>query len=269
MMRAAELVAKFAPEAPADAVELAERELLSGTARGAVVISEDGRVVAGAARVLAAERLGLDLLPVRMLGQSGAEARPLRRRRERGVDSRSGCEGIVGQTVWRPAVFSRHDVSWIACRAWRCRTRKRDVAAFREAKRSAPEPLLRSASEELAVVIRRLFGGLEGWRVTNIACGNSGTEECFGKRLARAVASELGLDHVQLFGDRVVEGGSSHPRRAGRIEPLELIGEARGPVLVVDDVATSGWHVEEALGLLRWRGVSPSAAAVWISGDVA
>jgi orotate phosphoribosyltransferase len=38
-------------------------------------------------------------------------------------------------------------------------------------------------------------------------------------------------------------------------------------MIVVDDLATSGWHVEESLNALRSLGVSASAF-VWITGTV-
>lgn len=98
-------------------------------------------------------------------------------------------------------------------------------------------------------------------------CGNSGTEECFGKKLARELASALGLPFAQIFEDRLVEGGSSHPQRYARLGPLVWRNRPTGSVLLVDDLATTGLHVEQALGALRGEGIT-ALAMVWISGDV-
>jgi hypothetical protein len=38
-------------------------------------------------------------------------------------------------------------------------------------------------------------------------------------------------------------------------------------VLVIDDLATSGWHIEEALGMIRALEL-PAFGAVWIAGTV-
>jgi hypothetical protein len=38
-------------------------------------------------------------------------------------------------------------------------------------------------------------------------------------------------------------------------------------VVLVDDIATSGWHIEEAQGMVRGRGL-PAFGAVWISGTI-
>lgn len=64
-----------------------------------------------------------------------------------------------------------------------------------------------------------------------VACGHSRRANCFGKRLGQQAAAELGAPFAELF-------------------PV-------GPVLVIDDLATSGWHMEEAPSLVRapgWRG---------------
>jgi hypothetical protein len=62
----------------------------------------------------------------------------------------------------------------------------------------------------------------------------------------------------------------SHPKEFNRIPPLErsdAFGAAASPVLIVDDLATSGWHLEEALTNARDGGLSAVGAA-WISGSV-
>jgi predicted amidophosphoribosyltransferase len=47
---------------------------------------------------------------------------------------------------------------------------------------------------------------------------------------------------------------------------MTLATPLQGPVLLVDDVATSGRHIEEATELLRAKGASVLAVA-WIGGD--
>lgn len=232
--------------------------------RSPVVVDGSGRSVQGAVRVLAAQRLGLPAIPVRVLGagESG-----LVRRRKAQRDHRAESLGVLGLTVWRPTVFSRGDVSWVACRAWRWSSKRADLAAFRAAKRAAVPAVVEAAAGDVARLVRRLAGGLSGWTVTAVPCGNSGTEECFGKRLGRATAAELGLPFAQIFEDRLVEGGSSHPRRFDRLGPLTWRERPAGPVLLVDDLATTGLHVAQALGALRGEGCA-ALAVVWISGEV-
>lgn len=253
------------PEVPESTIEQTAALITGLGFRGPVVLDSSGRIVQGHARVLAAQRLGLSAIPVRRLRDEGAAA--LARGRAASRDPRAESSGVIGLSVWRPWIYTRHDASWIACRAWRWSTKAADLAAFRQAKRDGAEGVVEAAAAEIALLLRRLSGALPGWTVTCVPCGNSGTSECFSKRLGRAVGGALGLPFEEMFEDRLVEGGSSHPQRYSRLQPLEWRAKPAGPVLLVDDVATTGLHVAEALGALRGEGVT-AIAAVWISGDV-
>jgi predicted amidophosphoribosyltransferase len=85
--------------------------------------------------------------------------------------------------------------------------------------------------------------------------------------IGRAVGAKLGLPVVHLF-KSVPLKGTSHPKKNARRPPLTLLEAPRRPTLVIDDVATSGAHLEQAVKLLR-----PTAgmvfAVAWISGDAA
>lgn len=267
MMAPAEILVRAggAEHLSEDQVASAARLLTELGAGSAVVVDSRGRIVQGAARVLAAQRLGIPALPVRTLGVDGKSAR--RPARQAAGDPRAGALGVLGETVWRPMIFSRHDVSWAACRAWRWSTKKADLAVFRSVKRDCTPAVTKAAAGEVALLVGRLFGSLPGWSVVSMPCGNSGTAECFGKSLARETAAALGLPFARVFEDRLVEGGSSHPQRYARLGPLVWQDRPTGPVLLVDDLATTGLHVEQALGALRGEGIA-AFAVVWISGDV-
>jgi hypothetical protein len=89
--------------------------------------------------------------------------------------------------------------------------------------------------------------------------------ECFGKRLARQVADLLDLPFVQVFANRPCHG-ASHPKTRASLPPLQQLIVIPPPsVIIVDDVATSGWHLEEAMVRLRSLGTKVSSV-VWISG---
>lgn len=126
--------------------------------------------------------------------------------------------------------------------------------------------MIAAAAGEIAELLRLLFGQNSGWVVTSVACGHSRRPDCFGKRLGQAVALGLGADWVELFEDRFV-AGVSHPKGFRDLPALTFKSTPAGPVLVIDDLATSGFHMEEALGMVRSLGL-PAFGAVWISGAV-
>ena len=71
----------------------------------------------------------------------------------------------------------------------------------------------------------------------------------------------------RLFRGRFVSG-VSHPKEFSKLAPIELAEAPAGMVvLVIDDVATSGWHMEEALNTLRDAGAT-AIGATWIGGNV-
>jgi hypothetical protein len=70
--------------------------------------------------------------------------------------------------------------------------------------------------------------------------------------LAVAVGERLSLGYLQVWRDWPIKG-VSHPEEFRRLPPLDMRARPIGATLVIDDVATSGWHTEEALTTLRAR----------------
>jgi len=173
---------------------------------------------------------------------------------------------LIDALVRRPSLRQRNDTAFVGLRSWPVAGRDDALAAFKREK-LAKTDVITAAAAEIADEARRLFAPGAGWSVTNIACGHSRDPRCWGKLLAEAVAAELGLPFVEEFRDRFV-CGVSHTKEFSNLPPLEWNNQlASGSVLLVDDLATSGWHLEEALTLLRGRGLAASAI-VWIAGTV-
>lgn len=173
---------------------------------------------------------------------------------------------LLRSLIYRPAIFRRNGMRWIAACAWRSGARAHDLAALKEAKRNLDPQLIEAAGAAVAALVRELLGERPASAVTAVPCGHSRRPDCFGKRLAQAVASDLGLPFVQIFADRPCSG-VSHPKEFARLPPLTRIAEPPGSLLLIDDVATSGQHLEEAVSALRRLGVAVSAVA-WISGSL-
>jgi hypothetical protein len=172
----------------------------------------------------------------------------------------------LGGLVYRPALYRRNAVSRVAVRSWRARARDADVMQLKRCKAAVDSAVIAAAAGEIARVLLRLFGCLAGWAVTSVACGHSRRPDCFGKRLGAAVTAELGLGFVEIFKDRFV-AGVSHPKEFKKLPALKWQNMPATPVLIIDDLATSGWHIEEALGMIRNLGL-PAFGAVWICRTV-
>lgn len=174
---------------------------------------------------------------------------------------------VFGSLIWRPNNYQRNATAYLAARSWRADAKKADIARLKAAKAAIAPAVLADAADDLVEVIRTHFGSLAGWSITCIPCGHSRRADCFGKQLAQRIAEQAGVPFVQVWDDRFCSG-VSHPKEFQKLPPLDWIVEPpRVPVLVVDDVATSGWHMEEALLSLREVGVV-AQGLVWIGGTV-
>ena len=173
---------------------------------------------------------------------------------------------LLGSVVFRPMVFRRNDVGWIAACAWRSAAKADDIAALKRAKRELDPVLIGNVADTVATLIRQLHGGRSADAISTVPCGHSRRPDCFGKQLAQAVGTSLGLSFLQVFADRPCSG-VSHPKEFRKLPPLQQIADPVSSMILIDDLATSGWHVEEALTALRSLG-APTSAFVWIGGTV-
>ncbi|BBK41192.1 hypothetical protein STVA_12120 [Allostella vacuolata] len=172
--------------------------------------------------------------------------------------------GLAERLLWRPTLRHRGGVAYITVRAWRAGTRTDDLALFKAEKAARRPAFVEAVAAEIAAEVRALVFPASPWSVTSVAPGHSRDAEACCVHIARAVALRLGLPYVTTFEPRPVPG-SSHPRRNAGLPPLQWRERPAGPVILVDDVATSGWHMAEALGMLRGAGI-PALGAAWIGG---
>jgi hypothetical protein len=80
-----------------------------------------------------------------------------------------------------------------------------------------------------------------------------------------ATCAWLVLNYMQVWCDRPIKG-VSHPKEFLHLPPLEMLAKRKGATLVIDDVATSGYRMWEAITGLRSLG-TPAAGIAWISAD--
>ena len=171
---------------------------------------------------------------------------------------------VLDALIYRPSVFRRNEMRWISVFKWRAGRKAHGLTALRRAKQTLDRQVISEAAVSIAALACELFGDHPADAVTSVPCGHSRRPDCFGKQLAQKGCLNLQLRFVQIFADRPAVGGS-HPKQNRQLTPLVQIGRPPQSILLVDDLATSGVHLEELTIALRKLGVSGPAMA-WISG---
>jgi len=172
---------------------------------------------------------------------------------------------LIDGLVERPALRSRNQVGYLTVRSWRVADRKAQIAAMKAEKAAPDSDLVATAASEIVAFLSK-YAPIADAVITSVPCGHSRRPDCFGKRLALAVAVESGLPFVQVWADRFCKG-VSHPKEFSQLPALTWESLPDRLTIIVDDIATSGWHLEEAVTAMRSKGV-PAVAVAWIGGSV-
>jgi hypothetical protein len=154
-------------------------------------------------------------------------------------------------------LYRRNDTTYIGVRKWRTAIKPHQIAALRALKTEPSDAFVSTVAAEMASAIRSVYGTVESCVVVPVPCGSSGPD-CLACRLAAAVAAHLGIAMVEAFAPIATSRGNSHPRRNIRRPAMKLQRPVNQPVILIDDVATSGSHIDEGATLLR-----ASAPQVW------
>ncbi|MGL4727242.1 MAG: hypothetical protein ACRCWO_00660, partial [Bosea sp. (in: a-proteobacteria)] len=167
--------------------------------------------------------------------------------------------------VRRQGLRQRKTISYMTLRAWRKPIRAYQIEALKALKTAPPRALVETAAAEIVEAVERVVGAGAFSEVTHVPCSRSAEEACLSRQIAEEVAARLGKPMVQRLA-APPQKGASHPKENVKRPPLKLLSPADGPCLVIDDVATSGAHIEEAILKLRPSAQSVFAIA-WIGGD--
>jgi PAS domain-containing protein len=170
---------------------------------------------------------------------------------------------LLTTLIRQKKLLKRGRISFHSTAKWRANVKDTQIAALRAIKTDPPQAFLAAVADEMASAASALFGSQTFKAVVPVPCGSSGPN-CLSYRLAKLVAARLGVEFFDAF-EPLPQLGSSHPKQNKRRPKMRLLKAPKVPVLLIDDVATSGEHIEEAATLLL-----QSAPAVlplaWISG---
>jgi predicted amidophosphoribosyltransferase/PAS domain-containing protein len=174
---------------------------------------------------------------------------------------------LMDTLVKRRSIRQRKNVNFLTLRSWREPIREYQIKALKALKQNITPDLPKAIADELKIEIENLFGKAAFKAIVPMPCGHSRADSCLSLEIARALGLEFSLPVIQAFIPQRAKG-VSHPKNNLKRLPLALARIIEEPVLLVDDVATSGAHIEEAVGLLK-----PTCRAVmaiaWIGGNVA
>jgi hypoxanthine-guanine phosphoribosyltransferase len=197
---------------------------------------------------------------VQAFGDVAAKARP----RAQSKDGTGPLSRFLDETlIPSQRLLQRHKTSYVGVRRWRSAIKKHQISALRALKGDVPDSFVESVATEMAEAVRNVYGTPRDCVVVPVPASHSGPDG-LSHRLARELARQLDLDAVEAFAAPPVNGKSSHPRKNATRPEMKLLMDIDQPVLLVDDVASSGSHIDEAAQLLR--GKSPSVwPVVWIA----
>jgi PAS domain-containing protein len=174
---------------------------------------------------------------------------------------------LIDTLVRRRSIRQRKTANYLVLRAWRQSIKPYQITALKALKQNIPQEFPASIATEIADEVNALFGSAGFKAIVPMPCGHSRADSCLSLEIARALGLITGLPVIQAFLSEPVKG-VSHPKENLKRPPLKLARVINEPVLLVDDVATSGAHIEEAVKLLK-----PACGAVlpiaWIGGDSA
>lgn len=160
--------------------------------------------------------------------------------------------------------LQRGGMGYHALRRWRSAVKPWQMLAITQLKQARSAAFADMVAAEMADAADKLFGRGSAHVVAAVPCGHSGSN-CMAEMIARRVATALDLEFVEAF-EQLAVTGSSHPRRNARRPAMRARTAVTAPVLLIDDIATSGSHIAEAKRHLREA--SPAVfPLVWLAAN--
>jgi predicted amidophosphoribosyltransferase len=173
---------------------------------------------------------------------------------------------MLSETLVRcNSLRSRNCICYMSLYRWRSSIKKYQVSALRYLKNSDSSFIAEKIAADMYSSMESLFGSPKFDFIVPVPCGHSGEQQCLSAKLAIEL-SKMMRKPVKFALSQIAQTGSSHPKANICHPPMKLDFPLNGSVLLVDDVATSGRHLEEASLLLRSPQTSVFAVA-WIGGN--
>lgn len=181
------------------------------------------------------------------------------------VQDPPSLEFLMDTLVKRPSMRIRNGVPYLTLRSWRSPLKEFQIKAIQHLKKHDLTVFSKRIAEDIAANLGTLVGAGAFRYVIPMPCGHSKRTDCLSVMIARQLAERLGIKVVEAFEHQQLSG-KSHPKENVTRPPLLLKKIVKEPAILIDDVATSGAHIEEATKLLQQH-CSAVMPIVWISGS--
>ena len=163
----------------------------------------------------------------------------------------------------KPAIKSRDGVSFLVIRRWKSQLKDTQIAAMQGLKVSSQSSTAIFAATEIVEVITQLLPVSSFAAIVPIPGGSSGIANSLSVQIAEQVAFQLNLPLRKCLIAEHVQIGSSHPKKSYKLKPYTVEGKYNDRVLLIDDIATTGTHLEKASKALIKAG-SQAVSVAWI-----
>ena len=173
---------------------------------------------------------------------------------------------LTGSLVQRPNLRKRHSVYYLTTHSWRKDIKKYQISAIKNSKFGFSYQSVEMVCDDILSVLVGFMGELNVDYVVGMPCSHSPREKCFSTALSICIANKLNTKWLNAF-EMSSQTGSSHPAKNANRPSITLKARAKGTVLLIDDVVTSGDHVEEAVKVLRDSAKTVFAVG-WIGGVI-
>jgi phosphoribosylpyrophosphate synthetase len=153
----------------------------------------------------------------------------------------------------QPSLKAKNGIAYTVVRRWKSQLKETQIAAIQALKISNDSVTAQMAAAEIVDAVSRLFSGMKFDSVVPIPGGSSGMEYSLSVQIGECVAALLNIPCINCLENKT-EIGTSHPKKSIKLKPYKVVGKVSGSVLLVDDIVTTGTHLEKAhIALTRER----------------
>jgi hypothetical protein len=157
---------------------------------------------------------------------------------------------LIDTLVKKQRLLARNGCAYLALRQWRKPLKPYQIDALAALKQYTEPRFEVEIAAEMSTAVKRVYGDAFQ-NIVPVPGGSSGQTESFSVRLARRVATNLNITVIDALVGEPVPRSSSHPKKSSNLKPYKVVQKVAGNTLIIDDVATSGRHIELATQALR------------------